>query len=112
PARAGIAADPAAGAERIAAAFASGAAAERFDRMVAALGGPVGFLDAWEQHLTRAPLMAEVTATEAGFVTAIDGRELGYAVIELGGGRRRACDLFEHRVGRAARVRCYLGVMA
>ncbi len=96
---AGIEADPAAGAERIAAAFASGAAAERFDRMVAALGGPVGFLDAWEQHLTRAPLMAEVTATEAGFVTAIDGRELGYAVIELGGGRRRSGDRIDHRVG-------------
>lgn len=96
---AGIEADPAAGAERIAAAFASGAAAERFDRMVAALGGPVGFLDAWEQHLTRAPLMAEVTATEAGFVTAIDGRELGYAVIELGGGRRRSDDRIDHRVG-------------
>ncbi|HLS59409.1 MAG TPA: thymidine phosphorylase [Paracoccaceae bacterium] len=96
---AGIEADPAAGAERIAAAFASGAAAERFDRMVAALGGPVGFLDAWEQHLTRAPLMAEVTATEAGFVTAIDGRELGYAVIVLGGGRRRSGDRIDHRVG-------------
>jgi hypothetical protein len=33
-------ADDAAGAERLRAAFASGAAAERFDRMVAALGGP------------------------------------------------------------------------
>lgn len=96
---AGAAPDPMLGAEQIATAFASGAAAERFDRMVAALGGPVGFLGAWEQHLDRAPLMAEVTAEEAGFVTTIDTREIGLAVIELGGGRRQPSDRIDYRVG-------------
>ncbi len=98
-AAASLAPDPAAGAERIREAFASGAAAERFDRMVAALGGPAGFLDDFETHLTIAPEIAEVTAGAEGFVAAIDTRALGLAVVEIGGGRRRASDAIDHAVG-------------
>jgi thymidine phosphorylase len=96
---AGLADDAGAGAARLAEAFASGAAAERFDRMVAALGGPVGFLGSHERHLARAPVVVDVSAPEAGFVMAIDGRALGYAVIELGGGRRVPSDRINPAVG-------------
>jgi len=95
----GIATDEADGADRMALAFESGAAAERFDRMVAALGGPAGFLDRFETHLAGAPLIADVPAGRAGFVAAIDTRDLGLAVVELGGGRRRASDAIDHAVG-------------
>ena len=95
----GIAADEAEGADRIALAFESGAAAERFDRMVAALGGPAGFLDDFEHHLAGAPLIADVPAGRDGFVAGIDTRGLGLAVVELGGGRRRAADAIDHAVG-------------
>ncbi len=87
------------GTERIAAAFASGAAAERFDRMVAALGGPTDFLDSFEAHLPGAPEIADVTAGRDGFVAGIDTRALGLAVVELGGGRRAAHDAIDHGVG-------------
>lgn len=96
---AGLAADPAEGARRMAQAFDSGAAAERFARMVAALGGPRDILENHHRHLRRAPVMGEVTAGQGGHVAAIDGRALGYAVVELGGGRRRAADEIDHSVG-------------
>ena len=67
--------------------------------MIAALGGPAGFLDDFERHLAGAPLIADVTADRAGFVAGIDTRGLGLAVVELGGGRRRATDAIDHAVG-------------
>lgn len=95
----GLAASAAEGAERMAEAFASGRAAERFERMVAALGGPGDFLDRFEGHLPGAPEIVDVTAGRAGFVGAIDTRGLGLAVVELGGGRRQAGDAVNHAVG-------------
>ena len=95
----GLAADTGDGARRIRNAFATGAAAERFDRMVAALGGPTGFLDDFERHLRVAPTIAEIPADATGFVAAIDTRALGLAVVEIGGGRRRASDPIDHSVG-------------
>ncbi len=80
-------------------AFTSGAAAERFERMVAALGGPADFLDDFESHLAGAPEIADVAAGREGFVAAIDTRALGLAVVELGGGRRRASDTVDPAVG-------------
>jgi thymidine phosphorylase len=98
----GLAAGEAEGAERMREAFQSGAAAERFDRMVAALGGPNGFLEDFERHLRAAPVRGEVAAGRSGFVVAIDARGLGLAVVELGGGRRRASDEIDHTVGLEA----------
>ena len=95
----GLAATAAEGVEQMAEAFASGRAAERFERMVAALGGPSDFLDRFESHLAGAPEIAEVTAGRDGFVGGIDTRALGLAVVELGGGRRRASEDIDHAVG-------------
>jgi thymidine phosphorylase len=80
-------------------AFGSGAAAERFDRMVAALGGPKDFLREHERHLRRAPVMDDATAGATGFVVEIDTRMLGLAVVELGGGRRHQSHAIDHSVG-------------
>ena len=79
-------------------ALASGAAAERFARMVAALGGPADLLDAPERHLADAPVRREVTGG-AGVVTRVDVRALGLVVMELGGGRRRETDDIDPAVG-------------
>jgi thymidine phosphorylase len=95
----GLASDVRKGEGRIADALDSGRAAERFDRMVAALGGPRGFLDDFETHLPGAPEIAEVEADRDGFVATIDTRALGLAVVELGGGRRQASDVIDHSVG-------------
>jgi thymidine phosphorylase len=75
-----------------------GSAAEVFARMVAALGGPHDLLESHPIHLPRAPHAADVE-TEEGVVLAVDARAIGLAVIELGGGRTRADQAIDHRVG-------------
>jgi len=77
----------------------SGAAAERFERMVALLGGPSDFLGRADALLPRAPLTLAVAPSRAGFVAEIDARAVGLAVVELGGGRARAADAIDPAVG-------------
>jgi thymidine phosphorylase len=77
----------------------SGAAAEKFERMVAALGGPVDFLANARRLLPQAPCVEAAPAPRSGFVARIDTRALGLAVVELGGGRRRSADAVDPAVG-------------
>ena len=80
-------------------ALASGAAAERFAAMCRALGGPADLLDDPERHLPRAPHALEVFPEAPGAVRAIAVREVGVAVLELGGGRLREDQGIDHAVG-------------
>jgi thymidine phosphorylase len=80
-------------------AFRSGRAAERFARMVAALGGPGDLLAAPERHLAVAPVVRAVHPQESGSVASIDTRAIGVAVVTLGGGRSRASDPIDPSVG-------------
>jgi len=79
--------------------LASGAAAERFSRMVAGLGGPPDLLERPDTHLAKAPVIADVPAPRAGFVTAIDTRALGLAVVAQGGGRTAPDQAIDPAVG-------------
>jgi thymidine phosphorylase len=97
----GLAPDLEAARTRAAAALADGSAADRFARMVAALGGPADLLEAHDRILPKAPVLREVHAEEAGFVAEVDTRALGLAVIGLGGGRARVQDPIDPRVGLA-----------
>ena len=85
----------------VARALDSGAAAERFARMVVALGGPADLLERPERHLPEAPVRQAVYLERTGLVAAIDARALGLAVVGLGGGRRRASDKIDPSVGLA-----------
>lgn len=87
------------GQARIDRAIRTGQAAERFARMVAALGGPRNILDRPQDYLPTAPVLRPVTAPRPGVVAAYDGRAIGQAVIALGGGRRAAEDRIDPRVG-------------
>ncbi|MFV0299937.1 MAG: thymidine phosphorylase [Paracoccus sp. (in: a-proteobacteria)] len=82
-------------------ALASGAAAERFARMVAALGGPSDLLENPDSHLPAVPVIRPVPAPGRGHVAAIETEALGHAVVALGGGRVRAGDRIDPRVGLA-----------
>ena len=77
----------------------TGAAAERFDRMVAALGGPKDFISRARAALPQAPVLIDALPESRGFVTGIDVRAIGLAVVELGGGRSRAADSIDPAVG-------------
>ncbi|WP_062789087.1 thymidine phosphorylase [Aquitalea pelogenes] len=95
----GLAKDMVDAGQRLQTALDSGRAAEIFGRMVSALGGPADLLEQPERHLAAAPLVRPVYAEHGGFVTAMDTRALGMAVCALGGGRRRASDQLDYRVG-------------
>ena len=102
----GAAADEAAARTTLRDALASGAAAERFGRMVAALGGPSDFVERWRDRLPQAPVIADVPAGTSGHVSAIDGRAMGMAVVRMGGGRLKGGDPVDPAVGltRVARL--------
>lgn len=84
-------------------ALASGAAAERFARMVAAQGGPADLLERPDRHLEAAPVILPVPAM--GRVAAIDVEAIGHAVVALGGGRLLAGDRIDPRVGFSGLLR-------
>jgi thymidine phosphorylase len=77
----------------------SGAAAERFAAMVAALGGPTDLVDVPSRYLPGAPVTAVIDPLSSGHVNAVDVRAVGIAIVNLGGGRAREDDRVDHSVG-------------
>jgi len=104
--RSGLVEDHGQAGERLEAALASGEALVRFDRMVAALGGPSGFSENARAHLPCAPVVHDVLSSMVGFVSSIDTRALGLAVVQLGGGRTRPEDDIDLSVGLDHIARC------
>jgi thymidine phosphorylase len=76
-----------------------GRAAAVFGRMVAALGGPADLVEKPEKHLAKAPVELAVRADRAGFVSGVATRDIGLAVVTLGGGRRLPGDGIDPAVG-------------
>ena len=97
----GLAPDREAGAVQAEQALASGRAAEHFARMVAALGGPADLLERAAAHLATAPICLAILP-QRGHLAAMDARAIGEAIIRLGGGRVRAEDAIDPRVGLSA----------
>jgi len=79
----------------------SGRAAQLFDDMVAALGGPEDFLNQADQILPKAEVVVPYYAdiSEAAYISKIDGWIIGNTVVALGGGRTRPQDDVNHAVG-------------
>lgn len=90
---------------RLRQAIASGAAAERFGRMVYGLGGPLSFVEDWRRYMPEAPVIRAVEALEPGSIAAIDGEALGLAVVAMGGGRQVETDQINPMVGLSEVVR-------
>ena len=95
----GLASDTAAGRTKLQIALDSGAAAEHFARMVAALGGPADLMERPGAYSGAAPVVVPVPALRAGVLSAMQTRNIGMAVVEMGGGRSKATDAIDHRVG-------------
>ncbi|MAZ01989.1 MAG: thymidine phosphorylase [Sneathiella sp.] len=82
-------------------ALASGTAAEKFAQMIAALGGPNDLMTNMEKHLPLAPIRHDVISPKRGIIGSMNVREMGVAVMELGGGRHKASDPIDYGVGLA-----------
>lgn len=95
----GLASSPEDGAAKVERVFSSGAAAEKFARMVSELGGPSDLMEKPEAHLDAARVVRPVMAEGEGSVTGIGTRAVGIAVVALGGGRVRAADPVDPVVG-------------
>ncbi len=76
----------------------SGAAYERFERMVVAQGGQL------TTPLARAPETL-LRSDRAGYVSRMDVAAIGYSIIDMGGGRRVLTDKIDHSVGLEMLVR-------
>ena len=98
-----IAEDARSGKAKMETAFTSGKASEIFGKMVHGLGGPSDFVENCHTYLERPSLIVDVFAPpQADFMVsnlAFDTRQIGLAVIELGGGRTRPQDPVDHAVG-------------
>ncbi len=94
----GVAGDREAARARLQSALADGSGRERLGLMVAAQGGDL--------EASR-PLAAasDVTAPRDGWITAFDGEAIGFAIIELGGGRQHRDDEIDPAVGLRCHVR-------
>jgi thymidine phosphorylase len=95
----GLAPSAAAGRARAEAALDDGRAAEIFGRMVSALGGPDDFLEHSPRYLARTPVIKPCTADRSGHVAGMNARDVGVAVVALGGGRAHADDAIDPSVG-------------
>ena len=85
--------------KRIDAVLANGRALEHFARMVSALGGESDFVEHAAERLPVAPAKRAIFAAKGGWVHRVATRDLGLACIELGGGRHKAEDSVDPRVG-------------
>ena len=72
----------------------NGKAYELFEKMVVAQGGTTEF-----DKLPVANVIKPVLAQSEGYIQAMNTRDIGVAVINLGGGRRVASDVIDHSVG-------------
>ena len=95
----GLAATRTDGQRQARAALDSGHAAERFERMVAGLGGPRAVMAARFAGLAKAPVAIDVPAPASGFVATMDTRAIGMLIVSLGGGRAQPGDRVDPRVG-------------
>ncbi len=77
----------------------NGKAAELFGKMVSGLGGPTDFVENYDDHLIKSAIIRPIYSTQTGYVSAIDAREVGMSVVNMGGGRRVAADSIDFAVG-------------
>lgn len=94
----GVARDERDGVAQIRSALDSGRALDTFRRVVEAQGGDPRIIDD-PSRLTRAPKLHALEAARDGWFDYVDVREVGNAIVALGGGRQRVEDRIDPTVG-------------
>jgi len=78
--------------------IASGKPLEKFAQMIEAQGGNPEVVENYSM-LPLAKNVYELKAQKSGYVDFVDTKEVGMAVVELGGGRKKKEDKIDHGVG-------------
>ncbi len=96
---AGLASSPAAGRTAARTALESGAALERFRRMVESQGGDPRVADLPDAVLPRAARIIPVPSPRAGYLKSVETETIGTAALLLGAGRLKKEDAIDPAVG-------------
>ena len=80
------------------AAIENGSAWTKFRQFVAAQGGDLSQVEN-TGLLPTAPVVEPLLSTKAGYVARVDAREIGFTVVDLGGGRTKKSDSVDPAVG-------------
>lgn len=75
----------------------SGKAYQKFDEMIKSQGGDIS-------SLKNADIVTKITGEKSGTITKIYTEQIGNAVCDLGGGRRKKDDVIDHGVGVVTKV--------
>jgi pyrimidine-nucleoside phosphorylase len=86
----------------------SGAAWSKFRQFIVAQGGDIAMVE-HPERLPSAPLVEPVLSPQTGYVARVDAREIGFAVVDLGGGRARKSDSVDSAVGVKLAPRAKIG---
>lgn len=95
---AGVATDPHEARPVLERAVASGRAAAKLQEVIEAQGGDARVVDA-PGRLPKAPVVKPYCAARSGYVARVDPLTIGWAVVEMGGGRRKVEDRVDPAVG-------------
>ena len=95
----GLASDDKEARSKLQAVLDKGQAADVFSRMVHGLGGPVDFVEKYDRYLSSASVVKPVYLEGEGYISAMNTREVGLAVVQLGGGRKVPTDQLDYSVG-------------
>ncbi|MSR06579.1 MAG: thymidine phosphorylase [Gemmatimonadetes bacterium] len=93
-----VTADPAVARQALEAAIGSGRAAEKFAEIIKAQGGNPKVVDD-PGLLPGAPMRETYTSPRNGYVTRIEPRAIGRAIVAMGGGRQKVEDKVDFGVG-------------
>jgi len=85
-------------------AIGSGAAFEKLVAFVATQGGDPAQVY-HPERLPSAPVQRTLVAQSSGYIHAIDAREVGLAVVEMGGGRKKKGDAIDFGVGAVCQAK-------
>jgi thymidine phosphorylase len=96
---AGVVEDYGSGRVLAAARLNDGSAADRFGRMIGALGGPKDFMENPEMYLPAAAVIRAVTPERSGYIVGMDAGSIGHGLVELGGGRTNPEEIIDLAVG-------------
>ena len=77
----------------------NGLAAEKFEKMVHALGGSACFLSTYKHEMYSDLYSEEILFKHSGWIKEINTRKLGLLLIELGAGRKHTNDKINYHAG-------------
>lgn len=84
---------------KISTVLSNGKALEQFQKMISGLGGPVDFCEKPDSYLKSATYCEDIHLDTSGYLATMDTREIGMAVVALGGGRSKPGQEIDHAVG-------------